>query len=284
YRNRWMQTPKFLAERQAHGALFGSWGNPLTTDPSVQGKSSGIANTSVVPHAGKIFAVEEGHLPFAFDPETIESLGYWDFAGALTTGRFTAHPKIDPRTGEMVFFGYSVGGYFSNTIVYGFVDRTGKITRTETFEAPFSAMAHDFLVTQNYILFPILPLAGSLDRAMKGQPAYAWEPDRGGHIGVVRRDAPASTMRWFTCDPLYVYHGMNAYEEGDTIIAHVMQYKEPPFFPEIGKPSDPKKTIAHLTRWTFDLKGHTDTFRREQIDDLSSDFPRLDERHATLPY
>ena len=284
YRNRWMQTPKFSAERAAGGALFGSWGNPATTDASVRGKSSGIANTSVVVHGGKVFAAEEGHLPFAFDAETIESQGYWDFAGILTSVRFTAHPKIDPRTGEMIFFGYSVGGYFSNTIVYGFVDPAGKITRMDTFEAPFSAMAHDFLVTENYILFPILPLAGSLDRARKGESAYAWEPARGGHVGVVRRDAPASTMRWFHCEPVYVYHAMNAYERGDQIVAHVMQYENPPFFPEPGKTVDRSKTVARLHRWTFDLKAGSDTFKMEPIDDLSSDFPRLDSRYALSPY
>jgi carotenoid cleavage dioxygenase-like enzyme len=285
YRNRWVQTPKFLAERAAHRALFGSWGNPMTSDPSVRGKDGGVANTSIIIHAGKVFAAEEGHLPFAIDPGTIGSQGYWDFGGALTTGRFTAHPKIDPATGEMVFFGYSVGGYFSNTIAYGTVDNAGKLTRLEKFEAPYSAMAHDFLVTRNYLLFPILPLVGSLERATRGSLAYAWEPEKGGYVGVVRRDASPSTMRWFRLDPCYVYHGMNAYEDGDRIIAHVMQYEAPPFFGDAtGKPLDPTKTVARLHRWTFDLAAKSDDFKRERIDDLSADFPRLDERFSLNPY
>jgi len=285
YRNRWLRTPKFLAERAAHEALYGSWGNPRTTDPSVLGKDDGVANTSIVIHAGKVFAAEEAHLPFAIDPETIASEGYWDFAGALTTGRFTAHPKIDPTTGEMVFFGYSVGGPFSSTIAYGTVAKSGKLTRSERFEAPYSAMVHDFLVTQNYLLFPILPLTGSLERARRGAPAYAWEPEKGGHIGVVRRDAPASAMRWFRLDPCYVFHGMNAYEDGDTIIAHVMQYSVPPLFGDLsGKPPDPQKMVSRLHQWRFNLADPSDQFRREQIDDLPADFPRLDERFALNAY
>jgi len=216
-----VQTPKFLLERAARRALFGSWGNPNSTDPSVLGKDSGVANTSIVIHAGKVFACEEAHLPFELDPQTIASRGYWDFSGALKTGRFTAHPKIDPLTGEMVFFGYNIGGPFTNTIAYGFVDKTGKLTRMERFDAPYSSFAHDFLVTQNHLLFPILPLAGSLERARRGQSAYAWEPDKGSYVGIVRRDAPSSQIRWFRCDPCYVYHAMNAYEDGDKIIAHV---------------------------------------------------------------
>jgi hypothetical protein len=43
YRNRWVRTPKWELEHKAHRALFGSWGNPATTDPSVQGKDGGVA-------------------------------------------------------------------------------------------------------------------------------------------------------------------------------------------------------------------------------------------------
>ena len=183
-----------------------------------------------------------------------------------------------------MFFGYSIGGHFSNTIAYGTIDRTGKLTRLEKFEAPYSAMAHDFLATRNYLLFPILPLVGSLERAMNGSP-YAWEPEKGGYVGVVRRDSSPSTMRWFRLDACYVYHGMNAYEDGDKIIAHVMQYDAPPFFGDpTGKISDPTKTVARLHRWTFDLAGKSDEFKREQIDDLSADFPRLDQRYSLNPY
>ncbi len=185
----------------------------------------------------------------------------------------------------MVFFGYSIGAPFSNRIAYGTVDKAGKLAKIETFEAPYSAMMHDFLATRNYLLFPILPLAGSIERAKRGAPAFAWEPEKGGHIGIVRRDAPASAMRWFHLDPCYVYHGMNAYEEGEKIVAHVMQYQEPPLFRDLsGRPPDPAKTVARLHQWTFDLAAPSDHFKREQIDDLSGDFPRLDPRFALNPY
>jgi carotenoid cleavage dioxygenase-like enzyme len=285
YRNRWVRTPKWQAENAAHRALFGSWGNPMTTDPSVQAKDSGVANTNIVWHGGRLLALEEAHPPFALDPETLAPRGYEDFAGALKTPRFTAHPKLDPETGEMVFFAYSAGGFFTKTMLYGTVNKAGKITRLDQFEAPFCSMVHDFLVTRNYVLFPILPLTGSLERAMSGKPAYAWEPGKGAYVGVMKRDAAVSTMRWFQCDPCYVFHPMNAYEEGGKIIADVMQYETAPLFPDPnGKPSHVGKVIARLTRWTFDLAANTDTVKAAPIDDLSGEFPRLDERFAGLPY
>ncbi len=285
YRNRWVRTPKWQLEHDANKALFGSWGNPMTSDPSVAGKSAGVANTNIVWHAGKLLALVESQLPFALDADTLAPHGYDDFAGGLAGGKVTAHPKLDPETGEMVFFAYSAGGFFTRTMLYGVVDKTGKLTRLDKFEAPFSAMVHDFLVTRNYVLFPILPLTGSLERAMSGKPAFAWEPAKGSHVGVMKRNADVSTIRWFQCDPCYVFHPMNAYEDGDKIVADVMQYPEAPLFPDPdGKPGDPAKAVARLTRWTFDLAGNSDGFKREQIDDLGAEFPRLDERFAGLPY
>lgn len=223
--------------------------------------------------------------PFALDPQTLAAQGYWDFAGAFKGARFTAHPKIDPETGEMIFFAYSAAGRFSPTLGYGVIDSTGKLTRYDQFEAPYASMVHDFLVTRNYVLFPVLPLTGSMQRAMSGKPAYAWEADKRSCVGVMKRDAEVSSIRWFECDPCYVFHPMNAYEDGGKIVGDVMQYEAAPLFPDPeGRTGDPAKAAARLTRWTFDLAANTDTFKQEWIDDLAGEFPRFDERFAGLDY
>jgi carotenoid cleavage dioxygenase-like enzyme len=130
-----------------------------------------------------------------------------------------------------------------------------------------------------------LPLTGSMQRAMSGKPAYAWEGDKHSYVGVMRRDADVSSVSWFECDPCYVFHPMNAYEDGDKIVGDVMQYDAAPLFPDPdGRAGDPAKAIARLTRWTFDLAANTNGFKREQIDDLAGEFPRFDERLAGLNY
>jgi carotenoid cleavage dioxygenase len=285
YRNRWVRTPKWELEHEARQALFGSWGAPATSDPAVLGKDNGVANTNVVWHAGRLFALEEGHRPFALDPVTLGAQGYWDFHGAFTGARFTAHPKIDPETGEMVFFAYSANGHFSPTLGYGVIDKAGKLARFDLFDAPYSSMVHDFMVTRNYVLFPILPLTGSMQRALSGKPAFAWEPSKRAYVGVMKRDAEVSSVRWFECDPCFVFHPMNAFEDGASIVGDVMQYEAAPLFPDPdGRRGDPQKAIANLTRWTFDLTANTNSFKRERIDDLPGEFPRLDERRAGLDY
>ncbi len=282
YRNRYVRTPKWEAEHAAGKALFGTFGNPLTSDPSVIGRDAGVANTNIVWHGGRLLALEEGHQPFELDPHTLGARGYRDLAGKA--GRFTAHPKLDPETGEMVFFGYGVGAMpFGAGMAYGVADRAGTVTRLDLFEAPFASMVHDFLVTRNHVLFPILPLTASLPRAMSGGPPFAWEPDKGSHVGVMRRDAGVETIRWFTTDPCYVFHPMNAWEEGDRIFADVMQYENAPLFPN-GDGSPGRPAAARLVRWTFDLADDSNTIRQQAIDDLAGEFPRLDERRAGLSY
>ncbi len=282
YRNRWVRTPKWQLEHDAGKALFGSWGNPMTSDPSVVGKDGGVANTNVVWHAGKLLALEEAHQPLEADPLTLETRGYLDYAGAAK--RFTAHPKIDPKTGEMIFFGYGVGAMpFARGMAYGVVDRAGAVTRLDQFDAPYSSMVHDFCVTDRHVLFPILPLSGSLERAMNGKPAFAWEPELGSRIGLMGRGKGVDGIRWLTTDPCYVFHPMNAWEEGDTLYADVMQYAQAPLFPNAdGSPG--KAVSARLVRWEIDLSGKTDTVKQTKIDDLAGEFPRLDERRAGLSY
>ncbi|WP_420995765.1 carotenoid oxygenase family protein [Cupriavidus sp. 30B13] len=278
YRNRWVRTNKFRLERAAGQALFGSWGNPATTDPAVAGQAGGAANTNILWHGGRLLALEEAHLPVELDRETLATRGNVDYAGKLPRA-MTAHPKLDPVTGEMLFFAYSADGPFTPALDYGVVDRTGQLQQIERFEAPFPSMVHDFMATRNYVLFPILPVTGSMERATRGEPAYAWEPAKGAHIGIMPRQGGAAKMRWFRGEACYVFHVMNAWESGDKIVADVMQYETAPLFnPDAGS------ARARLCRWTFDMAGDSDTFTRAYLDDMAGEFPRFDERFATLPY
>ena len=94
----------------------------------------------------------------------------------------TAHPKLDPKTGEMLFFGYMATGMFSRDVSYQTVDPGGRLTRSERFEAPFASMMHDFIATAEHVVFPVFPVTASIERAMAGGPPLAWNPDLGTHL------------------------------------------------------------------------------------------------------
>ena len=279
YRNRWVRTHKWTVEHAASQALFGTFGNPMTTDPEVIGTDGGVANTNIVHHGGRLLALEEAHAPFELAPRTLASRTPYDLGG-----RVTAHPKIDPATGEMIFFAYADDDMpLSNKISWGIADAAGRLKMRETFEAPYCSMIHDFMVTEHYVLIPVLPLSGSLQRAMAGGPIFAWEPEQPAMIAVMRRDQGVASLRWFNVAPCYVFHFMNAYEDGGRIVADVMRYASAPLFPRADGTRG-QDSSACLTRWEFDLAAPSDTVRETTIDDLPGEFPRVDPRFECHAY
>ena len=222
YRNRWVRTQRFEKEREAGRALFNSF-NPMDVDESVQGmQTDGVANTNIIWHGGKLLVLEEAHAPIELDPVTLQTKGIHTFGGKLL-GPMTAHPKMDEETGEMFFFGYNADGKISEHMTFSVVDANGLVTRLESFVAPYASMVHDFMVTKEHILFPIMPLTGSLERAFAGGPVYAWEPEKGVHIGVMPRTGSVKDLRWFRGAPSYVFHPMNTYTQGNKIISDVCE-------------------------------------------------------------
>ena len=282
YRNRWVRTGKWQAERRERRSLVNPF-NPLQNDRAARGmQDDGLANTNIVWHAGKLLALEEAHPPFEIDPETLDSIGAWRFDDHLE-GPMTAHPKLDPITGEMLFFGYMASGIFSKQVSYQTVDAAGTLTRSERFKAPFASMMHDFIVTEEHVVFPVFPLTASRMRAIQGKPVFAWEPDKGTHLAVMPRNGTLADIRWFETDPCYVFHPMNAYTDGNRIVAHVMQFDEAPLFPNVdGTPTAPAQ--AHLTEWIIDLADNANSVQLRALDDTVGEFPRLDERFAGTTY
>jgi carotenoid cleavage dioxygenase len=289
YMNRWVRTPKWQVEHDAGEALIGSFGNPRDTDPRFFGLNSTVANTNIVWHAGRLMTLEEGHAPFLLDPASLKSPtlnGGYETYGGKAKGPFTAHPKFDSTTGEMIFFGYGAKGPFTPFVSLHTADINGAITRAEMLETPFPSMVHDFAVTRNWIIVPNFPLTGSMERAMSGKPAFAWEPDKGTHIAFIPRNGTVADTKWVTAPACYVFHAMNHYETADgRIVIDVMKYDVAPLFPlPDGSPSTKGEPPSRLFRWTFDLSGKSKSLHEAQLDDRVGEFPRFDERLCMADY
>jgi carotenoid cleavage dioxygenase-like enzyme len=287
FRSRYVHTPKFIAERAAGRPLFGAYRNPFTDDPSVTGMTRGTANTNVIWHGGRMFALKEDSHPVEIDPLTLDTIGPWDYDGQLRSVNATAHPKIDPRTGALVFFSYAARGETTPDIAYYEADRAGQIVFERWFVAPYSSMVHDFAVTENHIVFPIVPLVSDLRRLKEGHPHFAWDPSKPMYLGVAARRDPHAPLRWFVGDTRFASHMMNAYEfDGriyvDTSVGDSVAF---PFFPEInGDPFDPQAATPYISRWTIDLGAKGDDFSQRRVSEIPGEFPRIDERHATIAY
>src|ERR1700682_6439102 len=202
-----------------------------------------------------------------------------DAPASITQDGGVANTNIIFHAGRLL----ALAGPLTPALSFGSVNASGVVTLFDRFEAPYASMVHDFIVTENHLLFPILPITGSMQRAVGGKPPYAWEPDKGAYVGVMKRNGPAKDIVWFRAESCYVFHVMNAWEQGERIVADVMQFEEAPLFPHPdGSPADPKKARARLCRWTFDLAGKTDRFKQTYLDDLTGEFPRIDDRRAGL--
>lgn len=282
YRNRWVRTRQWKLERAAGRALFATSGDPRDADPQVAGlRSDGVANTHIVPYAGKLLALEEGHAPIAIDPGSLDTLGAWNFDGALP-GNMTAHPKIDPVTGEMLFFANFPTRRFDGTIEFYVADAHGRLTRRETIRGPFPALVHDFAITRDFVVFVVCPLTLSLERLRSGAPPIAWEPALRTHVGVLPRKGPVDQLRWYSGEPCMAWHSMNAFDDGGRVCVDVCQQQAPAFPSVDGAPVAEASLRQYLTRLTIDPSHNEFTMAR--LDDMVCEYPRIDERRTGHAY
>jgi carotenoid cleavage dioxygenase len=260
YRNRWVRT-RFWAD--AAGVAG-------------EGLPDGVANTSVVHHAGSLLALEEMHMPVALDPASLATLGTGDFGGVLPAGPFTAHPKACPVTGNLVFFGYGADGVFSDAIRLGEIGPGGALLRHGRVRAPYAAMIHDFAVTARFIAIPLFPLVLDLSRG-----GYAWDPGRGSFLGVIDRTKGLESLRWLPVESGFAFHVANAWDQGGRLFIDLMLSDAPPLFP--GTESLPEgATSAFLTRWEIDPDAAAPQVRATRLSGREGEFPRLDDRRAGL--
>jgi carotenoid cleavage dioxygenase len=287
-RHRYVRTERFKLERAAGRALYGRYRNPFTDDASVAGKSRNLANTTPLVWHGKLLALREDSPPIAMDPITLETHGDWSFHGTLPGPTFTAHPKIDPTTGQMIAFGFAAKGLYSRDVAYYEIGPSGKVTHQVWFELPYYCMLHDFGVTEDYAVFPVIPVCGVGPEALQaGKPHYAWDSTKDIYLGVLPRGGGAKDLRWFRAPNQFCSHVMNAFSDGtrvhiDVPVAAGNMF---PFFPELGKPWDPSKAQSRMTRWTVDLSSSREGFQSvEPLTDYVGEFPKTDHRYQTRPY
>jgi carotenoid cleavage dioxygenase-like enzyme len=256
YRNRYVKTTRL--ENPSLGGV--------RPDGTIDRVAS-AANTHVVAHAGKVMCLEEGHFPWIVDGE-LETVGVHDFDGRLHTA-MTAHPKVCPETGELLFFGY---GFLPPYLTYHRASASGELLQSTEIAVQGPTMMHDFNATRNYVIFMDLPVVFDIELAMKGTMPYRWDDDYGARLGVMPRNGNAADVRWFDIDPCYVFHPMNAYErsdqDGTTIVIDVGR------FATMWKQGSAEfDNVALLHRWELSLASGKVT--ETQLDDAPAEFARV---------
>jgi len=254
---KYVETERFLAEKGARRALFGQYRNPFTDDPSVEGVDRTVANTTPVWHGGRLFMTKEDGRGYEVNPHSLETVGKWDYNGKLKSQTFTAHPRIDPKTGELFFFGYEAGGLCTLDVAYCIADADGNLIKEQWFDQPYASTIHDFVITENYAIWPIFPTLADMDRLKAGGAHWAHRQDLPSYIGIMPRYGDVSEMQWIQ-GPVGVscFHEVNAFEADglvhiDLCLTDTNAFA---FMREAGGIHRPQQEIqGALTRWTIDM-------------------------------
>ena len=289
FRQRWAKTDKWKLENEAGHALFGAYRNPLTDDESVKGKIRSTANTNAFVFGGKLWAMKEDSPSLVMDPATMETFGFEKFGGKMTGETFSAHPKTDPRNGNLCSFGYASKGILTRDMTYYEISPTGELLYDVWFEVPYYAMMHDFAITQDYALFSVMPMTSNWDRLKAGKPHFGFDTSLPSYLAVMPRKpgTTAADIRWYKGPSCFAGHVMNAWQEGTVIQLDMPVAKNNmmPFFPDINDaPFDPVAGATHLTRWTVDLSQNEEEYQSTRLSDMIGEFPRLDDRMIGQKY
>jgi len=283
YSNTYIRTPRFLAEqaigREVYSGFTDVNGGGVASLKRLgrieQKKQQGLipnfgsfdqspGSTAVQWHAGRIFCLQETGYAFALHARMVRGRLFLDGAGHLETwdggwqAPFSAHPRIDPATGDF----YSLTTDRNGDLYYGRVsnDKLMQFDRIHEHPAgqPRMAWQHDYFLTENYLVFPDISMRYSQE-ALKTQndSCYWFDADHKLRWGVIPRNFKAGDkIRWFQASRAgVIWHVVNGWEEKgedghERIVLYAPMYHDYPSDVAIHTPKEPP---AQLNKWVLDL-------------------------------
>jgi carotenoid cleavage dioxygenase-like enzyme len=272
YANRFVHTPALDAEITAGRALWGGIMSPVAPDeatvgPKLAGAHKDLPDINVVRHGGRLLALGESICPYRLSPE-LESLGRETFDGAIPVG-MTAHPKVDPLTGEMALFCYGLEPPY---LTWAMIGPDGLATRTPTpitgVDRP--VMIHDMALTARYLVVILAPLYFDMAAAMSGGSLLAWRPEDGTRVALIPRDG--GDVRWVHDEAFWSWHSANAHDADDgTVVLDYVEWAYPGGVTRGGpNPGGLARAVMDPVRGTV--------ARRWLAEPGSVEFPRIDDR------
>ncbi|MGD9530872.1 carotenoid oxygenase family protein [Pseudonocardia sp.] len=283
YANRFVRTPALMAEEKAGKALWGGFATGYLPDasqvgPDLAGTFREMPDINVVRHGGRLLALAEAAPPFALTPE-LATIGRETFGGALPAG-MTAHPKVDPETGEMAVFCYGLEAPF---LTWSMIGPDGVPTRLPTVvegvDAPI--MIHDMALTRRFLVVVLAPFYFDMAAAVAGGSMLKWKPEDGTRIALIPRDG--GPIRWARDEAFWTWHSANAYDDGDDpdapVVLDFVQWTRPTGF---SRASD-APVRGGLARARIDpARG---SLTRDWLADTAGvEFPRVDDRRIGTPH
>ncbi|MGE0483694.1 MAG: carotenoid oxygenase family protein [Gammaproteobacteria bacterium] len=233
YRARFVATDKYRAEQAAGRYLYPTWSTRVPGNwlGNVGNRVRTQAGVAVVMRGGRLFAFDDTGQPWELDPDSLATLGEALLEGGVRLPSYNAHSRIDGRNGDWIQFGQTYARHTTAHVAVTPRDGRGALR----YDVPLgrSTYLHDFFVSERYVVF----LVHALDFAPLGMLAglrsfidsLSWRPELGNLAIVVERASGREVGR-FEAPPAFMWHALNAYDDGNTIVADFVGYDVPDHF------------------------------------------------------
>ena len=275
YRSRWIRTFEFEEEAKAGEGIWPGLCGPFRPDlPHSPIKDN--SNTDIIYFAGRLLSLwYMAGSPYAIDARTLKTQGQESFDGQLAH-TLSAHSKVDPSTGELLFFNFQNKEPYMS---YGVADPSGHVLFDTPIDLPGPRSPHDMGVTRNYSILQDLPYFQ--DEAVLREHkrrVVRFHDDVPARFGIIPRHGQGNTIRWFEAEPCYMLHVVNAWEEGRTIVLVGCRIPSPggrrdkseaPLTSQLAE----RRRIHQLYEWRFDLE--SGQVKERQLDDTNTEFPTI---------
>jgi carotenoid cleavage dioxygenase-like enzyme len=279
-----VQSKGLAAERLAKRPLYLGYGSsyPGTVLSRFGAQGKNAANTSVMMWQDRLFALFEAGLPTELSPEDLSTLGEKTFEGVIPKV-FSAHPHRVPARNASYNFGLRYG----RKSLLDVIEMPDQGPARLLGSLPISpSMVHDFMVTDEYLIFLVPPMRLKLVRQLLGlgkfNENFVWNPARGTEVLVVPFADLNRSIRIET-DAFFQFHFSNAYQKGNTIEFDVLRHPSfavaDEWFGSRVSGGSGAPHLGRLHRATIDLAKKLVRFQASS--DVSCEFPRVSPRVDT---
>lgn len=278
YRNRWVNTDGFAEEQVAGQSTH--YGIRETLKGRTDKRLKDTANTDLVGHRGRALALwyMSGDA-YEIDPVTLKTLGKSQ-AIAQSGGKISAHAKVDETNEEMMFFDY---GNEAPYMHYGVVGADGALKHYVPIDLPGPRLPHDMAVTEHYSILHDLPLFHNHEAMELGRHKIEFYPDMHTRLGVIPRFGASDSIRWFNFSPCYLYHVVNAWEDGDWVVMVGCRYM--PALDANGQidarrtAKDVAELVMHARLWVWKMNLRSGETQEHVLNDkFNAEFPTYNAR------
>ncbi|KAL0006834.1 hypothetical protein SO802_008336 [Lithocarpus litseifolius] len=241
---------------------------------------TGTGNTALIYHHGKLLALQEADKPYVLkvlEDGDLQTLGMLDYDKRLAHS-FTAHPKVDPFTGEMFTFGYSTSPPY---ITYRVISKEGFMHDPVPITISEPIMMHDFAITENYAIFMDLSLCfKKKEMVTENKLILKFDITKKARFGVLPQYAKDELqIRWFELPSCFIFHNANAWEEEDEVVLITCRFENIDMDRLNGIVKEELKIFSsELYEMRFNMK--TGLASQKKLSTSVVEFPRVNESYT----